>query len=513
MPTKSFAEFERTWPWLSEEEAEAMVAEGKHSMNLNRVRQMAEQLGYEEWFYCSNSKNDTDDNTAKPCQQGETLAFQKRFTTTASETATTTKEKHRNGDAVVKVLYYPRTGAVSICTFSFPPNSSCRVIPRPDLGEEGNLFTWLGLVPALDEHCDCTKADALFNPRSEKSFQAIPNVSKLKQWRGLLLLASSDADAFNKKSTSRNNPPSCGTEITGLVQFKRTDWLLGRWHTPGQMESPCCKDSDQSTKDTKWIFDVALRWHHMATAIGFDLEYMPVICNICHVMESTLFEPGPSSLSRTRFCCGSYCAILELLLNVAKEYHNAIGFTGARYATQLLEGRLLFPIQGHHYGVTFGTGCEYRQEFLDDGHGPSLEKLKAALVSLPSHIRLEVLVFFFERTSTCYGNKVLIDKHFQPLWSPLYPLLRNASMDFSRLFAGDNSEQHYCYSCGLFRHAFGEDEYNDDMDGATVATLSSQSLVSGDEDDSSIENTENEDGSIESTENEDGNGVTGEVPY
>lgn len=454
-------------------------------MNLNHVREMADQLGYEEWFYCnvlSESKN-----SEATCQQGETLAFQKHYTTSA-------KGKQPNGGAVVKVLYYPRTGAVSLC--SFLGQRSCCTIPRPDLGENGNLFTYLGIMsPASEEHCDCTKADALFNPHSEKSFQAIPNVSSLKQWRGLLLLASSGADPSGKSSSSRNTPPSPDTEITGLVQFKRTDWLLGRWQTPDLMAPPCSKGSDQANS-TSWIFDCALRWHHMATAVGFDLECMPIICNICHLMESTLFEPGPPSLSRTRCSCGSYCAILEILLNVAKEHHNAIGFSGTRYANQLLEERLPFPIQGHHYGVTFGTGCEYRQEFLDHGYGPSLEELKAALVSLPSYIRLEVLVFFFERTSTCYGNKVLLDKKFQPLWSPLYPLLRNASLDFSRLFAGDNSEQHYCYSCGLFHRLAGEDEYTDDMDGATVATVSSQSMASsatpGSDDDGSISSMENE---------------------
>ena len=119
------------------------------------------------------------------------------------------------------------------------------------------------------------------------------------------------------------------------------------------------------------------------------------------------------------------------------------------------------PIENHDYCTTSGP-CGNRNEFLAD-YGERLEDLKQGLLLLPANVQREMIIYLFERTSTFFSRETLIDSNFKPLWSPLYSKLRSASYDFSRLLAGDKSEEEYCYEFGLYRRrvAINTEESNE----------------------------------------------------
>ena len=434
MPVQTFAEFEREWPWLTHEEAEFKVTMGDHKMNICDVRETAAGMGYEEWYY-SNTIRETE---SQPMHRSmETLAFQKK-----------TDDDGEGNAVVIKILYYISSGSIVACTFR-QKNFPAHVRLEPEF-----FSTRLGIFPPSEENSDFTKPDALFNPHSEKSYIIFLDVTTRKELEAILA-----------------DPSSALQKAKGAHQFQRRNGLI--WDPP--------EDYKMGKHFGCFLFDCNLRWHHMNCASGL-LWSVRKIDDICYLMEDTLFERGPASLARTRHACGSYCAILGLLMDIGKEHHNAIGYTSTRDAIKMLEGRLTDPVRDYNYGTGFGYACEMKPAFLAAGYGKSLVQLKEHFLGLPADIRLEMLLFFFERTSSrSYGGEglTMIDHNFKPLWSPLYTRLKSAGLDYSRLFAGENSEEQYCYRYGLYHPPHDEDEEGNESDG-TVATETSGDSSEGD---------------------------------
>jgi hypothetical protein len=51
MPRKIVDMYETGWPWLTEEEAEEKVIAGIHAVSLNKIREVAAEKGFGEWYY------------------------------------------------------------------------------------------------------------------------------------------------------------------------------------------------------------------------------------------------------------------------------------------------------------------------------------------------------------------------------------------------------------------------------------------------------------------------------
>ena len=65
----------------------------------------------------------------------------------------------------------------------------------------------------------------------------------------------------------------------------------------------------------------------------------------------------------------------------------------------------------------------------------------------------------------------MITSDYQPLWcTSKCRAITCASLDYSRLITGDNSESHFCYDNGLFHQAAVDDEDLNSFDDQTVST-------------------------------------------
>jgi len=369
----------------------------------------------------------------------ETIAFQKEVPLEEM------KDGSRTKSMIVKLLYYPRTSAVSVCVFKHCPkvlineNESFSDMPMedsfyedylgivaPDLGKDGN---------------DASKLDNLFNASSQKTFYVVTCVTEVEVWKEILA-----------------KPLEFGKDIC----YHRNNSILSGWAVPSNAAG---------VKLSRFRCDCSCRWLHLATATGLasNDDDLGMIVLACHLLEEILFEPGPPTLRRTRHSCGSICAILDLLLEVASEYHGVIGYTRTLFARKIVSGEWTALVEGRHFHTSFGEGCENRSGFLDD-HGKTLAELKNALIALPSEIRLEMLRFQFERTGFEF-RLTMITSDYQPLWcTSKCRAITCASLDYSRLITGDNSESHFCYDNGLFHQAAVDDEDLNSFDDQTVST-------------------------------------------
>lgn len=97
--------FEWEWPWLTDEEADEKVADGIHTIILNKIRKVAANMGYEESYYAR-----AGGNTAGEVL--ETWAFY----------------KHKG--AIQKFLYYQRTAAASVAIFQHSSSGMEKHYPR-----------------------------------------------------------------------------------------------------------------------------------------------------------------------------------------------------------------------------------------------------------------------------------------------------------------------------------------------------------------------------------------------
>ena len=190
-------QFESVWPWLTDEEAQELVIDendsnsnidgcdsgggggGKrriHVLNLNKVRAVAKRLGYEEWYYCN------------VYNESETAAFQKINYVSAADSDNATDE----AESIVKIQFYPRTGAANLCIFE--PDNEAKPIIMEETTEDGTVvqhdgrallrspefYNNLGIVSPPQDEFDNMPLDTLFNGCSKKSLYTVPRISCLE---------------------------------------------------------------------------------------------------------------------------------------------------------------------------------------------------------------------------------------------------------------------------------------------------------------------------------------------
>lgn len=164
MPRDICDVFEWDWPWLMDEAAEEKVVEGVHTISLNKIREVAARMGYEESYYAQAC----DSITGKIM---ETLAFCKTH----------------DGGVIQKLLYYPRRAAASIAIFqpNYPSGKKASFLPVVE-GCDNFWEDCLGIVAPNEENGDFSKLDALFNPHSLKTLVLFPSVESLEVWESVL---------------------------------------------------------------------------------------------------------------------------------------------------------------------------------------------------------------------------------------------------------------------------------------------------------------------------------------
>ena len=218
--------------------------------------------------------------------------------------------------------------------------------------------------------------------------------------------------------------------------------------------------------------DTARRWNHISVATGLTTKSEDIqdIIMVCQLFDQLLFLPGPTCLGRTYHVCGSLCALQEVLLDIGREYYNIIGYTSFENANAMRLGLIQDPIDGIDYESNY-DGCRRRQGFIEENED-RLTVLKNAIVALPDNIRLEMILFQYERIG-CKSGLTMIDSEYKPLWSMDGSLpLRGASLDYSRLLAGENADQLWCYMHGTF-HSCNEPGEENERDDITVETVNS----------------------------------------
>jgi hypothetical protein len=421
MTRSTFAAYERAWPWLTDDEADAKVSEGVHGMNLNRVCQIAGGLDYHEWFYCNVHGGET-----------ETLAFQKRC-------------DYGDQCIVIKILFYLRTGTVAVATFQQEHSPD-----KPFVPYSTGLYKSLGIVGPSDINCVCTEPDGLFNHHSYKFFALVRDVNTLEFWQTIL------EDPMGLK---------LDLPLKHVTRYQRKDWVLGRWY---RLEDPANPTIGNA------VIDSAVRWRYMASATGFGVDHLPNIEKIFHLLDHGLFEVAPTCPYRTKLVCGPRCTIMQLLFEIGKEHHNVFGFTHVRPSS-------LARLDGNQYGTSFGE-CDWKVRHMANGYEGIMAELRAAILDLPADVRLEVITFCFECTSRRVGHHItMIDNQRMPLWSHVYEKLKSASLDYSRLFVGDESEDQYCYQYGFFRSSHEDEHANSDNWTVTTVDSSEYGLDEGEE--------------------------------
>lgn len=182
-------------------------------------------------------------------------------------------------------------------------------------------------------------------------------------------------------------------------------------------------------------------------ARGYGLQCANKITEVCQIMESTLFEGTIPSVAHTRHGCGSACAITDLLREIAREHHGAAGFITVNHSLlpddHLPRSPMIFVINFCDAGYTFQTKFQ-----------KTLDEIRDAFLDLPADLRLDMLTFFLERTGLRKWSAVLLlvdEVQSQILPSPTHAMVMCASVDFSRLFAGNASGDQYDYVLGLYK--------------------------------------------------------------
>jgi hypothetical protein len=139
------------------------------------------------------------------------------------------------------------------------------------------------------------------------------------------------------------------------------------------------------------------------------------------------------------------------LLELVKEHHGVAGFASAGLIMTMPD-RASLPVENDI------SGCENEDAYLAN-FGDSLKKLRQLLMALPEDIRFEMLVLFFERISTASRIKRFVTTdRMESMSGNHYSLLFCASLDFSRLHAGENAYRYYDCFFGLFLPAKARDD-------------------------------------------------------
>ena len=163
-----------------------------------------------------------------------------------------------------------------------------------------------------------------------------------------------------------------------IVECQRADWKLHKQQ---------CVDCRQ--------LDIGRRFHHVAVVTGLttDPEELEDIVVYASYFDSLLFEPdGPPCMCRSRYACGSMCALSNMLLEIGRQHHDVIGIASQEYGMLRFTGQVE---PEENYQASFPP-CLYHDEFMDQ-FGSYMEHLEDCIVSLKPDIRSELIQWLFER--------------------------------------------------------------------------------------------------------------------
>ena len=135
-------------------------------------------------------------------------------------------------------------------------------------------------------------------------------------------------------------------------------------------------------------FDAVRRWRYCAAVTGLvaDQHELNKVLRVITMYDELSFIPGSTRsnfTSDSRFRCGSKCCLETVLQEIARDYHGAAGFYwGCKGEYSPLVASL----------DSCPEAAKYWQKFGND-----VQELKANLIGLPSHLRLDLVLWLFSR--------------------------------------------------------------------------------------------------------------------